>query len=137
MHVSPPDPNAALRKGLEVDNLSEAGSATAYPYWPGPSSEDHQQAGYMLVRTAPTNLTPTGGPYMRKNIDTTETTTWASVGYAKASIDFTWARSDEMDQACGDRSKLQDDGSIAGEIRFHPGDESSFIAQPWDSSTAC
>ena len=59
-------------------------------------------------------------------------------GYAKASIDFTWAGSDEMDEACGDGwAELQHDGSIAGEIRFHHGDESSFIAQPWDSSTAC
>lgn len=59
-------------------------------------------------------------------------------GYAKASIHFTWEGFDEMDKASGAGSaELQDDGSLNGEIRFHHGDESSFIATRWSSSTAC
>ena len=51
---------------------------------------------------------------------------------AKAGIRFTWAGSDEMDEASGDgEAKLEDDGTLAGRIRFHLGDESSFTARPW------
>jgi hypothetical protein len=58
--------------------------------------------------------------------------------YAKASIHFTWEGSDEMDEESGDGyAELQDDGSLNGEISFHHGDESSFIAPRWTSSTAC
>lgn len=58
--------------------------------------------------------------------------------YAKASIHFTWDGFDEMDEVCGDGyAELQDDGSVTGEISYHNGDESSFTAARWTSSTAC
>ncbi len=54
-------------------------------------------------------------------------------------IDFTWDGSNEMDEANGDgRADLQDDGALVGEIKFHNGDESTFTARPWTtSSTTC
>jgi hypothetical protein len=54
-------------------------------------------------------------------------------------VDFTWQGNDEMDEASGGGSaELQKDGSLTGEIRFHNGDDSTFIARPWTtSSTAC
>jgi hypothetical protein len=54
-------------------------------------------------------------------------------------IHFTWDGNDEMDEACGDGwAELQPDGSLKGEICFHGGDEATFIARPWTtSSTAC
>ena len=58
--------------------------------------------------------------------------------YAKASIHFTWEGNDEMDDASGEGwAELHDDGSLRGEISFHHGDESSFTATRWTSSTAC
>ena len=44
-----------------------------------------------------------------------------------------------MDPASGDGwAELRDDGSLKGEICFHDGDEITFIARPWKtSSTAC
>lgn len=58
--------------------------------------------------------------------------------HAKASIDFTWAGSDENDVASGNGwVELQNDGSLKGQIRFRLGDESSFTAKPWPSTTAC
>ena len=52
--------------------------------------------------------------------------------YAQASIHFTWAGSDEMDEASGDGdAQLEDDGTLTGEVRFHRGDESSFTARRW------
>ena len=45
-------------------------------------------------------------------------------------IDFDWDGADEMDEACGDGwAELQADGSLVGEINFHNGDESGFIAR--------
>ena len=39
---------------------------------------------------------------------------------------------DEMDEASGDGdAQLEDDGTLTGDIRFHLGDESSFIARRW------
>jgi len=54
-------------------------------------------------------------------------------------VAFTWDGNDEMDEACGDGwAELQPDGSLAGEINFHNGDEIAFTARPWPtSSTAC
>jgi hypothetical protein len=54
-------------------------------------------------------------------------------------IAFDWDGNNEMDDACGQGwAELQDDGSLVGEIRFHNGDESGFIARRWPtSSTAC
>lgn len=54
-------------------------------------------------------------------------------------IAFDWGGADEMDEARRDGwAELQDHGSLAGEITFHNGDESGFIARSWQpSSTAC
>lgn len=54
-------------------------------------------------------------------------------------VAFAWDGSNEMDEAFGDGwAELQPDGSIEGEIEFHNGDQSTFIARPWaSSSTAC
>jgi hypothetical protein len=54
-------------------------------------------------------------------------------------VEFGWDGNDEMDEACGDGwAELQADGSIAGQICFHRGDEADFTARPWTtSSTAC
>ena len=55
---------------------------------------------------------------------------------ADKSADFTWKGNDEMDETAGDGcAELQEDGSLKGEIRFHNGDESAFIAQPWPTSS--
>jgi hypothetical protein len=52
--------------------------------------------------------------------------------HGQASIHFTWAGADEMDEAFGDGdAELEDDGTLTGEIRFHLGDESSFRARRW------
>ncbi len=52
---------------------------------------------------------------------------------------FDWGGADEMGETHGDGwAKFQDDGSLVGEITFHNGDESGFIARRWEpSSTAC
>jgi hypothetical protein len=54
-------------------------------------------------------------------------------------IAFDWGGADAMDEAHGDGwAELQDDGTLVGEISFHNGDESGFIARRWEtSSTAC
>lgn len=56
-----------------------------------------------------------------------------------SAVEFSWDGNDEMDEACGDGwAELRPDGSLTGEIRFHTGDEASFIAKPWAGfSTAC
>lgn len=52
--------------------------------------------------------------------------------YGSGSIHFTWEGHDEMDRACGDGdAQIEDDGTLAGEIRFHLGDESAFVARRW------
>ena len=52
--------------------------------------------------------------------------------HARASMHFTWTGSHEMDEASGDGwAELQDDGSLSGEIGFHNGDESAFVATRW------
>ena len=58
---------------------------------------------------------------------------------ASAGVTFTWQGNDEMDEASGDGwAKIEPDGSLDGEIRFHNGDDSTFAARPWaSSSTAC
>ena len=54
-------------------------------------------------------------------------------------VEFDWNGNDEMDEASGDGwAELQSDGSITGQICFHGGDEATFTARPWKtSSTAC
>ena len=52
--------------------------------------------------------------------------------YGQTSVRFTWTGFDEMDEASGDgEAQLADDGTLAGQIRFHLGDESSFSARRW------
>ena len=63
---------------------------------------------------------------------------WEASRPEPASIDFSWDGSDEMTEVRGDGSaELQPDGSLHGEICYHNGDEYSFIARKWTSSTAC
>jgi len=54
-------------------------------------------------------------------------------------IQFSWDGVNEMDEDSDEGwAELQPDGSLTGEIQFHNGDESTFIARPWaSSSTAC
>ena len=60
---------------------------------------------------------------------------FGGVGESDA-IAFDWDGADEMDEACGDGwADLQDDGSLVGEITFHNGDESGFIARRWQTSS--
>jgi hypothetical protein len=62
---------------------------------------------------------------------------WAASTTEAEFIDFSWSGNDEMDEAHGDGdAELQPEGSIRGEIRFHNGDEYSFVAKKWTSSTA-
>jgi len=56
-----------------------------------------------------------------------------------AAIEFDWNGNDEMDEACGfGWAEIQPDGSLRGEIGFRAGNDISFIARRWpSSSTAC
>lgn len=60
-------------------------------------------------------------------------------GFTPHGIDFEWNGADEGDQVSGDGwADLRDDGCIEGEITYHNGDETTFIAEPWDRfSAAC
>jgi hypothetical protein len=60
-------------------------------------------------------------------------------GVTESGVGFTWDGADEGDQVSGDGwAELQNDGSLAGEISYHNGDETTFKAVPWaTSSTAC
>ena len=50
--------------------------------------------------------------------------------YSRQIIFFTWQGFDEMDEVSGDGSaKLDDDGSLGIEVRFHLGDEAILKAQ--------
>ena len=63
---------------------------------------------------------------------------WQASSTEAASIDFSWSGNDEMDEVSGDGSaELQPDGSLHGEICYHYGDEWTFSARRWTSSTAC
>jgi hypothetical protein len=51
-------------------------------------------------------------------------------------VEFSWNGNNEMDEASGDGwAELQSDGSIQGEIHFHRGDEASFTAKLWATSS--
>jgi hypothetical protein len=53
-------------------------------------------------------------------------------------VAFSWNGNDEMEEASGDGwAKLQTDGSLKGAICFHGGDNVTFVARRWTSSTAC
>lgn len=52
--------------------------------------------------------------------------------HGRDSIHFTWQGFDEMDPASGaGDASLDEHGSIAGEIRSHDGDDSTFKARRW------
>lgn len=59
--------------------------------------------------------------------------------FTPSGIDFDWNGADEGDQVCGDGwAGLRDDGCLEGEIAYHNGDETTFIAAPWARfSAAC
>lgn len=60
-------------------------------------------------------------------------------GAGHDAVEFDWDGNDEMDEACGRGwAELQPDGTLVGEICFHGGDEITFTARRWaTSSTAC
>ena len=52
--------------------------------------------------------------------------------YGQASVHFTRAGHDDMDETSGDGdAQREDDGTLTGDIRFHLGDEASFAARRW------
>lgn len=54
------------------------------------------------------------------------------VHHGAESVHFTFSGHDEMTEVSGDGdADLEPDGSVAGEIRFHMGDEATFTARPW------
>jgi hypothetical protein len=61
------------------------------------------------------------------------------IGYTQTGIDFEWNGADEGDQVDGTGwAELQDDGALIGEISYRNGDETTFKAIPWPtSSTPC
>ena len=60
-------------------------------------------------------------------------------GFTPVGIDFDWNGADEGDQVCGEGwADLREDGYLEGEISYHNGDETTFIASPWGPcSAAC
>jgi hypothetical protein len=58
-------------------------------------------------------------------------------GFTPNGFDFEWNGADEGDQVCGEGSAdLRDDNFLEGEISYHNGDEATFIAAPWKTSSA-
>ena len=52
--------------------------------------------------------------------------------YGQASIHFTCAGHDKMDETSGDGdAQLEEDGTLTGDIRFHLGYKSSFTTHRW------
>lgn len=63
---------------------------------------------------------------------------WEASSTEATSIDFSWHGNDEMDNVSGDGSaELQPNGVLNGQICYHNGDEYTFTAEKWSSSTAC
>ena len=60
-------------------------------------------------------------------------------GFTRTGIDFEWNGADEGDQVSGNGwADLGEDGCLEGEIAYHNGDETTFIAAPWARfSAAC
>ncbi len=60
-------------------------------------------------------------------------------GAESDAVEFDWIGNDEMDEASGEGwAERQPDGSLQGEIGFQGGDDITFIARPWpSSSTPC
>ena len=49
----------------------------------------------------------------------------------RVGVEFSWDGTDECDQVCGRGwAFLNDDGSLAGHIFIHMGDDSGFVGQP-------
>jgi len=61
------------------------------------------------------------------------------IGYTQSGIDFVWNGGCEGDMLDGTGwAELQDDGTLIGEISYRNGDETTFKAIPWPtSSTPC
>jgi len=58
-------------------------------------------------------------------------------GFTPDGIVFEWNGADEGDQVRGDGwADLRNDGCIEGEIAYHNGDETTFIAAPWERFSA-
>ena len=59
-------------------------------------------------------------------------------GFTPNGIDFDWNGGEEGDQVSGTGwADLREDGRLEGEIAYHNGDETTFIAAPWRFSAAC
>ncbi|MFC0206541.1 hypothetical protein [Novosphingobium soli] len=59
-------------------------------------------------------------------------------GFTPSGVDFDWNGADEGDQVTETGwADLRDDGWLEGEIAYDNGDDTSFIAKPWDFSAAC
>jgi hypothetical protein len=57
----------------------------------------------------------------------------SSMTDGRLSVEFSWEGKDEGDEASGRGwAVLQDDGTLRGHIYFHMGDDSSFLAEPFD-----
>ena len=53
-------------------------------------------------------------------------------GFTHTGVDFEWNGADEGDQVSGDGwADLRNDGCLEGEIAYHNGDKTTFIAAPW------
>jgi hypothetical protein len=53
-------------------------------------------------------------------------------GFSADDAEFTFQGHDEMEEVSGSGwAKLNDDGTLSGEISFHLGDESTFKARKW------
>lgn len=58
--------------------------------------------------------------------------------YSQTGVHFTFHGSDEGTEVFGDgNADLELDGTLAGEINFHHGDDMPFIAKRWSISAAC
>ena len=62
-----------------------------------------------------------------------------AVAIDETTLSFTWNGADEGDQVSGDGwAELDEEGALVGEISYHNGDETTFKAIRWPtSSTAC
>ena len=58
--------------------------------------------------------------------------------YSQTGVHFTFHGSDEGTEVFGDGdADLEPDGTLAGELNFHHGDDMPFIAKRWSISAAC
>jgi hypothetical protein len=58
-------------------------------------------------------------------------------GFNASGIEFDWSGADEGDQVSGAGwADLREDSCLEGEIAYHNGDETTFIAAPWAGFSA-